>query len=306
MSVIDKKKFLSHGFRRLVGVHDALSCTLVESAGFEGIWASGLCFSASLGVPDANIVSFSEFAIGLRSMTAATKLPVIADCDTGFGDLHNVIHITRELGRAGVSGLSIEDKLFPKINSFTEIKAQTLESPERYAAKIKAASDNRYNENFMIFARIEALIVGAPMQEAIHRAELAMLSGADAIIIHSKKNSPEEIFNFSRIWNSRAPLYVIPTTYPDVSFPTLEEVGINGAICANQPFRAGLYAMKEYMFQLSRANSIADVNQPMVDIKEIFALQGMNKIEANEHMYSAFEHSVSKLNSERSKNRLEI
>ena len=158
------------GIARAVGAHDAIGAVLGAEAGFDAVWASGLEISTSRGVPDANILSMTECLDAAAIMVRASPLPVLVDCDTGYGDIHNVMHLVREAEWRGVAGICIEDKPFPKVNSFVK-SPQRLEPLPSFCAKLRAAKDAQRNPDTLVVARLEALIVGAGMAEALHRAE---------------------------------------------------------------------------------------------------------------------------------------
>ena len=182
------KNLLKKKLVKIVGAHDGLGAKLIAEAGFDGVWASGLEISASYGLPDANILTMSEYLERAVEMNEATSLPVIADCDTGYGNINNVIHMIEKYEKAGIAAVCIEDKLFPKVNSFVEGR-QELADIEEFCGKLRAIKDTQINPDFMVIARIEALIAGWGMNEALKRANAYCESGADAILIHSKKKA---------------------------------------------------------------------------------------------------------------------
>jgi len=179
------------GVIRLVGAHNALGARLIEKAGFEGVWASGLEISASYAVPDANIVSMSQYLDAARQMNEAVSIPIVSDCDTGYGNANNVIYMVKMFEAAGIAGVCIEDKKFPKDNSLLEGGRQNLASIEEFQGKIKAAKDTQESEDLVIIARLEALIAGWGQEEALKRAHAYTDAGADVILIHSRKNTPD-------------------------------------------------------------------------------------------------------------------
>ena len=113
-----KNIFDNNSLVRIVGAHDGITAKLISRAGFEGVWASGLEISASYGVPDANILTMTQYLERAVEMNDASSLPVISDCDTGYGNVNNVIHMIESYERSGISAVCIEDKIFPKVNSF--------------------------------------------------------------------------------------------------------------------------------------------------------------------------------------------
>src|SRR3989338_3535778 len=197
-----RQLFRSKPILRIVGAHNGIEAKLIERNRFDGVWASGLEISTAHGVPDANILTMTEHLAAARSINEATSLPVICDCDTGFGNAANVMHIVKKYETAGIAAVVIEDKLFPKLNSFIAGR-QKLASVEEFVGKLEAAKSAQENPDFMVFARIEALIAGWGMDEALRRADAYAGAGADGIVIHSKASTPEEIFTFSEQWSGK-------------------------------------------------------------------------------------------------------
>ena len=198
------------------GAYDALSAKLVETSGFDAIWAGSFAISATHALPDASILTMTDFLRAAENMVDSCNIPVIADCDTGFGGPANVSHAVKKYEKAGVAGMSIEDKIFPKQNSLLKNSIQKLLPEKDFVAKIIAAKESKKDPNFMIIARTEALIAEKGMDEALRRAKAYEKAGADAILIHSKKNTPNEIFEFSEKWDEGIPLVVVPTSYSSV------------------------------------------------------------------------------------------
>jgi len=215
-------------------------------------------------------------------MVDACNIPVIADCDTGFGGPANVSHAVKKYEKAGIAGMSIEDKIFPKQNSLLENSKQELLSEKDFVAKIIAARESKMDENFMIIARTEALIAGKGMDEAVRRARAYENAGADAILIHSKKNTPDEIFEFSNQWEGKIPLVVVPTSYPSVKLNELISHKIKMIIYANQSLRVAHNSMSKLLKEVIEKESIDEINIDMSSMNEIFKLQEMYKINDQE------------------------
>ena len=228
----------------VAGAHDGLSAILVREAGFDAVWASGFEISASHGVPDANIVSVSDNVQAAARMVEASGIPVIADCDTGYGNAINVIHTVRAYEREGIAALCIEDNVFPKRCSFYVGVRRELADPEEHARKITACLDTRLDDDFAIIARTEALIAGWGMDEALRRARRYADAGADFILVHSKAPEPHEVLEFARRWDRDTPLVCVPTTYKSTSAPTLATAGYRIIIYANQGLRAAIKAAR--------------------------------------------------------------
>jgi len=267
---------------RVAGAFDAMSAKLVEINNFDAIWAGSFAISATHALPDASILTMTEFLSVASTMTDACSIPVIADCDTGFGGPSNVSHMVKKYESAGISAVSIEDKVFPKQNSLLENGNQKLLSEKDFVAKIIAAKNAKVNENFMIIARVEALIAGFGIDEATKRADAYEKAGADAILIHSKNDTPDEIFEFCDTWNGDIPIIAIPTSYPNVTLDELYKHKIKMVIYANQSIRAAHWAMAEHLDKLSSAKSLADIDTKMTTMEDIFHLQEMYEIKKQE------------------------
>ena len=275
-------KFKQNKILRVAGAFDAMSAKLVETNNFDAIWAGSFAISATHALPDASILTMTEFLSVASNMTDACSIPVIADCDTGFGGPSNVSHMVKKYESAGIAAISIEDKVFPKQNSLLEDGNQKLLSEKDFVAKIIAAKNSKMNENFMIIARVEALIAGLGVSEATKRADAYEKAGADAILIHSKKNTPDEIFEFCDSWSGNIPIIAIPTSYPDVTLEELQNHKVKMVIYANQSLRAAHWAMAEHLNKLSTSKSLSDVETKMTGMEDIFQLQEMYEIKKQE------------------------
>ena len=168
------------------GAHDALSAKLAEQAGFDAIWAGGFGISAVQAVPDANILTLTETLEAVRRIVDTVGIPVVADCDNGYGNAINVMRTAAEFERAGAAGICIEDNEFPKRCSFYAGVRRDLVPAEEHARKIEAATAARRDAGFLVIARTEALIAGLGQEEALRRARAYADAGADAVLVHSK------------------------------------------------------------------------------------------------------------------------
>ena len=280
-----RELFNSNKLIRVMGAHNALGAKLVEKSGFDAVWASGLEISTSYALPDANILTMTDFFNAASSMNEAVNIPVIADCDTGFGNSNNVIHLVRKYEAAEIAAVCIEDKLFPKVNSFIPGR-QELASIAEFVGKIFAAKNAQNGPDFMVIARVEALIAGWGMEEALKRAHAYADAGADAILIHSKSGSPGEIYEFVDKWNNQAPLVVVPTKYYDVTAEELQEKRISMVIYANHGIRASIRAMSEVFSSVYNSGNTAAVEEKIATLDEVFELQGMPQMKESELKYS--------------------
>lgn len=269
-----------------VGAGDALGARLIEKAGFDFIWSSSLCVSACYAVPDANLISMIQYCDAARNMNEVVSIPVIADCDTGYGNVNNLIYAVKKFEEAGIVGISIEDKKFPKDNSLLEGGRQELAPIDEFAGKIKAAKDHQQNEEFIVIARVEALIAGWGQEEALQRSLRYVEAGADCILIHSKAKQPDEILEFIRNWNQPTPLILVPTNYPSLTLKEVEKLKkVKLFIYANQPLRASVKAQEALLEEIKRAGGIHTIDPMMVPVSRIFDLQGVPKMKEEEKKY---------------------
>ena len=269
-----------------VGAGDALCAKLIERAGFDFIWSSSLCVSASFAVPDANLISMSQYCEAARAMNEVVSIPIIADCDTGYGNANNVIYAVKKFEEAGIVGMSIEDKKFPKDNSLLEGGRQELAPIEEFVGKIKAAKDHQSNKEFLVIARVEALIAGWGQAEAMKRSLRYVEAGADCILIHSKQKEPGEILEFIRNWDQPTPLVLVPTNYPTLTLNEVEKLKkVKLFIYANQPMRASVKAQEDLLEEIRRAGGIHTIDHMMVPVSHIFDLQGVPAMKKDEKKY---------------------
>ena len=277
-----RKKLEGSSIIKVGGAFDAMSAKLVENSGFDAVWAGSFAISATHALPDASILTMTEFFDVASNMSSTCEIPIIADCDTGYGGPSNVHHMVRKYENAGISSICIEDKIFPKENSLLENGRNDLLSEKEFVAKILAAKEARSNKNFIIIARVEALISGAGMDEALKRATAYENAGADAILIHSKQKTPDEIFEFTDSWKGSAPLVVVPTPYDSVIISELESHKIKMVIYANQTLRVAHMAMTGLLNELIKADHISDVKDKISTMQDIFHLQEMYDIKNKE------------------------
>ena len=267
---------------KIGGAFDAMSAKLIETNNFDAVWAGSFAISATHAVPDASIMTMTEFLQVSKNMVDSCNIPIIADCDTGFGGPSNVAHLVKQYEQAGVAGISIEDKIFPKQNSLLENGKHELLSEKDFVAKIIAAKESKSNQDFMIIARTEALIAGLGVEEAIKRANAYEIAGADAILIHSKNNTPHEIFEFCDNWKGSIPLVVVPTSYGGVKINELVSHKIKMVIYANQSLRIAHKSMSRLLKKLKDAESLDEVDEELSSMEEIFDLQKMFEIHSQE------------------------
>jgi len=268
----------------LMEAHNGLSARVVEEAGFKGIWASGLSVAAALGVRDNNDASWTQVLDVLEFMADATTLPILVDGDTGYGNFDNVRRLVRELCQRQIACVCIEDKLFPKTNSFIG-ENQPLADIDEFCGRVKAGKDSQTDSDFCLVARVEALIAGWGMEEALRRAEAYRRAGADAILIHSKRSKADEILEFCREWANRTPVVIVPTMYYATPTDAYRKVGVSTVIWANHSLRAALKAMRETSARIMAEESLASVECNVSSVKEISEITGNSELMEAEERY---------------------
>lgn len=265
--------------------HNAISGLISKECGFSGIWGSGLTISASMGFRDNNEISPLEVVNIMEHLYDRTNLPIILDADTGYGNFNNARLLVRKLEKIGVAAVSIEDKIFPKTNSFIDSEKQTLVAVDEFCGKIKAMKNFQKDSDFCVIARTEALITGLGMEEALRRANAYYEAGADAIFIHSKKEDGKEIIEFLEKWNNRCPVIIAPTTYYKTNMKKFEDLGVSIILWANIMLRASITAMEKVARRVSEDKSIESIVDKIAPIKEIFRLQDVDELKKAERLY---------------------
>ncbi|MFQ5872929.1 MAG: phosphoenolpyruvate mutase [Dehalococcoidia bacterium] len=275
----------SKNLRFLMEVHNGLSAKIAEEAGFEGLWGSGLSISAAMGVRDNNEASWTQVLEVLEFIHDATSVPLLFDGDTGYGNFNNMRRLVRKLEQRGVAGVCIEDKLFPKTNSFIGGERQPLADIGEFAGKIRAGKDTQQDPDFCIVARVEALIAGWGMGEALKRAEAYHGAGADAILIHSKLSRPDEILEFKKEWGDRCPVVIVPTRYYSTPTEVFRQAGFSVVIWANHLLRSSLSAMEQTARQIKTEETLLNVEDRIASLAKVFRLQGADELEEAEKRY---------------------
>jgi len=269
----------------ILEAHNGLSAKIVEEAGFKGIWAGGLALSASLGVRDNNEASWTQILDILEFMSDATQIPILLDADTGYGNFNNVRRLVHKLEQRNISAMCIEDKLFPKTNSFINSEKQTLADIDEFCGKIKAAKDTQQDADFSVIARVEAFIAGWGLSEALKRAESYYNAGADAILMHSKLSTPDQILAFMKEWRETCPVVIVPTMYYKTATEVFEKAGISLVIWANHLLRSNINSMQHTAERILKEKSIASIEKEIAPVKEIFRLQNAAELKEAEKYY---------------------
>ena len=269
----------------LMEAHNGISARVVEEAGFKGIWASGLALSAQFGVRDNNEASWTQIVDMLEFMSDVTTIPILLDGDTGYGNFNNMRRLVRKLEQREVGGVCIEDKLFPKTNSFINGERQPLCEVDEFCGKIKAGKDSQNDSDFCIVARVEALIAGWGMDEALRRAEAYHEAGADAILIHSKRRRADEVLEFAKHWGRRSPLVIVPTKYYSTPTPVFRKAGISVVIWANHMIRASVAHMTAVAKEVMATETLVNIEDKVIPVNEVFRLQGADELAQAECQY---------------------
>lgn len=271
----------------IMEAHNGISARIVEEAGFKGIWASGLALSAQYCVRDNNEASWTQVVDMLEFMSDATRIPILLDGDTGYGNFNNMRRLVMKLEQRQIAGVCIEDKLFPKTNSFINGDRQPLADIDEFCGKIKAGKDNQTDPTFCIVARVEALIAGWDLSEALRRAEVYHNAGADAILIHSKSSRPDEVLAFAQEWAGRSPLILVPTKYYSTPTEVFRQAGVSLIIWANHMMRAAIASMQAIACEVYNSETLIDIEDAVAPVKEIFRLQRADELLEAEKRYFA-------------------
>ena len=279
-----KRLMLSKNIVRILESHNSLTGLIIENLKvvkknkiieFDGMWSSSLTDSATKGKPDNSSVDFSSRISSLNDMMNATTKPLVFDADNG-GQLEHLPFLVRSLERSGASAIIIEDKVGLKKNSLFKDQAGTKQDkPELFAKKIKQICKTRNSSDFLIIARIESFILGKGLNNALKRAEIYSKAGADAILIHSKKKTPKEIFSFAKKFKKSKnfiPLVSVPSTYSKVYEKDLIKNGFKLVIYANQLLRAAYPAMKFAARKILENERSFEIEKKIIPIKEIINL----------------------------------
>ncbi|WP_165949655.1 isocitrate lyase/phosphoenolpyruvate mutase family protein [Micromonospora sp. KC207] len=264
------------GLVKVAGVHSALGGLLAQEAGFPALWASSFEISAVRGLPDASLLTMTEYLQAAADVQKVAGIPVIADCDTGYGNNMNVAHMVHEYERAGISAICIEDKVYPKMNSFAGTNQELIEA-EVFAGKIEVARRARSDLRSYLIARTEALICGRGVDEAIARCHRYADAGADAVLIHSRQPSNAEILEFLDRWQRRLPVVVVPTTYPDWHADDAAKAGVNVVIYANQGLRAMISALRRTYGSIHDLGAADHLTADIASVGDVFRLQRLEE-----------------------------
>ncbi|MGK6316431.1 phosphoenolpyruvate mutase [Neorhizobium sp. DT-125] len=262
--------------------HDGLSAAIAQQAGFKALWASGLSISSSLGYRDANEASWTQVVDVVERMADASGLPILVDGDSGFGNFNNARLLAVKLRQRGASGVCLEDKGFPKMNSFVGNR-HPLADVDEFSGRLRAVKDTV--PDMVLVARIEALIAGYGLDEALLRADAYADAGADAILIHSRKSDATEILDFARQWADKLPIVIVPTKYYKTPISAYRDAKISTVIWANHNMRAAISAMRTTCGRIMAEESIAGVEPEVATLEEVFGLLNYDELSSAEDRY---------------------
>jgi phosphoenolpyruvate phosphomutase len=285
---------------RIIEAHNGLSAIIAnniqekikdELVEFDGFWASSFTDSAAKGYPDIEIIGVESRYETLRQILNSTNKPIIIDGDTG-GEAANFEYFVRSLEDMGISMVIIEDKKFPKRNSLEGGTIQDQEDPDVFATKIKRGKTVQISNDFMIVARIESLISGKGLKDAIFRAKKYLLAGTDGIMIHSKERDPKDILEFAKEYKKlteelgfRKPLICVPTTYNTITEDELKEHGFNIVIYANHLLRAAHKAMNDIASIILRNKRAFEAESMCSPVKTVFKDVGFLDVKEKDMKY---------------------
>lgn len=267
----------------LMEAHDGMSAAIAREAGFAALWASGLSISSALGYRDANEASWSDLVHAVERMADASHLPILVDGDSGFGNFNNARILAAKLLKRHAAGLCLEDKGFPKMNSFVGDR-HPLADIDEFSGRLRAVKDTT-GDDLVLVARIEALIAGHGMEEALKRAHAYAEAGADAVLIHSRKSEPDEILAFAKQWNNRLPVVIVPTKYYKTPVSAYRKAGISTVIWANHAMRAAVAGMRNVCGRIAAEESIAGIENEVASLREVFGLLRYDELAHAEDKY---------------------
>ena len=245
----------------------------MEHCGYDGIWASSLEIATSRGRVDDDRLTMTDVLSVTRSITNAVSIPILADAGTGWGDDGDVTSVVRAFELVGAAGICIEDTAYPKCNSLLS-GSRSLTAHDAFAARVAAACAARSGDEFLILARVEALVAGLGIDEALRRAECYAKAGADAIVIHAKTHCCDEVLQVVGSWTGSVPLVLIPTMYPELEVQQLPLRGNVGlVIYANQGMRAAFGTTEKAFRQIRQEGHAGGVEKWIAPIDDLLDLQ---------------------------------
>jgi phosphoenolpyruvate phosphomutase len=271
----------------IMGVHNAMGAKIAEEAGADGLWISSFEVHAAARLPDADILGAEDYVEVISKIVDRVKIPVLVDGNAGGGNAINTIRLVREFEKVGAKGICLEDNIFPKRCSFYAGMQEEIEKSSTFRGKLQASLEQRTDPGFAVIARTEALIKGLGLEVALERGKEYAAEGAEGILIHHKGDDPGPVLEFAEIWHrtETVPLVCVPTTYNTVSYQTLDDAGFKLIIFANYGIRAQVKALQETFGMLMKNKRLADANDNVVSMEEIFRIIYVEELKANEDRY---------------------
>ena len=263
--------FGGEGLALLAGAHDAISARIAVKQGFDAIWVGSFGVTNSLGLVDEGVITLTEMLDAAWRVKQSVHCPVVVDCDTGYGEVINVLRLTREASARRIDAICLEDQQFPKRNTFLGGRHQ-LEDADRFCGKIAAAVAGRGGDGPLVVARTEAIAQGHPVSVALERAVRYAAAGADAIVVQSVTPSMSALESFAHGWDEPQPLGVIATSLRNVGFEEMRRAGFGFAIYANQGLRSAVRAMKDTYAKILE-NGGKQIAIDLASMDEILSLQ---------------------------------
>jgi phosphoenolpyruvate phosphomutase len=257
----------------LLEAHNAVSARIASEAGADGIWASSLTLSSSFGYPDDESLPLARAMEMLASIVAHSSVPVLVDADTGSCGRRDVTATVKGLTQIGAAGVTFEDKMAPKCNSLVPGGRHELASIDAFTERIRAAKHAQADPGFVVVARTEALIAGASRHEAMRRATAYVDAGADAVLVHSKAPTFDEVAGFLAEWDRDVPVLCVPTTFGGTPPDAFATAGVAGVIWANHLMRAAVEAMQQTAREIVRQRSASTVEARISPVPELWRLQ---------------------------------
>jgi phosphoenolpyruvate phosphomutase len=271
----------------LFGVHNALGAKIAEEAGADGVWISSFEVHAAARLPDADILGTQDYVNVVQQIVDRVSIPVFVDGNAGGGNAINTIRLVREFEKAGASGMCIEDNPFPKRCSFYDGMQEELELEGTFCGKIQACVEKRIDEGFAVVARTEALIKDLGLETALDRTRAYAAAGAEGILIHHKGTDPGPVLEFADRWyrTEDVPLVCVPTTYNSVTYRELDDAGFRLIIFANYGVRSIVKALQATFEAVMTNKRLADAEQHVVPMEEVFRLIYVDELKENEARY---------------------
>lgn len=271
----------------LIGVHNALGAKIAEEAGVDGLWVSSFEVHTAARLPDADILGTADYVDVVAKIADRVNIPILVDGNAGGGNAINTIRLVREFEKAGATAICIEDNPYPKRCSFYDGMQSELEVESTFCGKLSAALGKRTDPDFAVIARTEALNKGLGLRTAVDRCRAYAATGVDGILIHHKGSDPGPVLEFADSWyrTEKAPLVCVPTTYNTVSYRSLDDAGFKLVIFANYGIRAIVRVLQDTFGILMSQRRLADANDKVASMDEIFRLVYVDELRENEARY---------------------